>query len=265
KNLIYGYKRCAVDQRKLHPDDIIKLLNLDNFLKRKPEYLSGGEKRLVSLGRALLANPQAIIMDEPLTNIDTQLKYKILNYIEQIPNLLNIPIIYITHDVDELIHISSSLNKVEHGTLINQENNNQDLSIKDLLLAKHTIQNDLKVTIEKHDPSMGLTHVSASAGFFMIPQIDRGIGESLHCKINAQDVNLAIIPPLMTSIENTLPGIVEEITEIDQTLMLVKLSMGNTSSETIWSIISKQALKDLNLKTTQQIFALIKVSKIKVI
>ncbi|MBX7147397.1 MAG: ATP-binding cassette domain-containing protein, partial [Alphaproteobacteria bacterium] len=86
KNLIYGYKRCATSQRKLHPDDIIKLLNLDNFLKRKPEYLSGGEKRLVSLGRALLANPQAIIMDEPLTNIDTQLKYKILNYIEQIPN-----------------------------------------------------------------------------------------------------------------------------------------------------------------------------------
>lgn len=114
KNLTYGTK--SLDTEKF--DDIVTVLNIGSLLDRYPAMLSGGEKQRVAIGRALLTNPKLLLMDEPLSALDMPRKKELLSYINKLVSDLNIPIIYVTHNINEVKRIAQHVAVLEQGKLI---------------------------------------------------------------------------------------------------------------------------------------------------
>lgn len=113
KNLLYGAKEK--NPPLFH--DIIKLLGIAPLLKKRIAYLSGGEKQRIAIGRALLSSPDILLMDEPLSALDQNRKEEILSYLEAIPKQFNIPILYVTHNIEEAKRLSQEFIAVNRGDL----------------------------------------------------------------------------------------------------------------------------------------------------
>ena len=114
KNLTYGAKN--INRQKF--DEIINVLNINHLLKRYPAMLSGGEKQRVAIGRALLTNPKLLLMDEPLSALDMPRKKELLSYIDILVNELKMPIIYVTHNINEVKRIANYVVILEQGKLL---------------------------------------------------------------------------------------------------------------------------------------------------
>lgn len=114
KNLTYGAKSLNTEKF----DDIVTVLNIGSLLDRYPAMLSGGEKQRVAIGRALLTNPKLLLMDEPLSALDMPRKKELLSYINKLVSDLNIPIIYVTHNINEVKRIAQHVAVLEQGKLI---------------------------------------------------------------------------------------------------------------------------------------------------
>lgn len=114
KNLTYGAKN--INRQKF--DEIINVLNINHLLKRYPAMLSGGEKQRVAIGRALLTNPKLLLMDEPLSALDMPRKKELLSYIDTLVNEFKVPIIYVTHNINEVKRIANYVIILEQGKLL---------------------------------------------------------------------------------------------------------------------------------------------------
>ena len=108
-NLAYGLKRTPPAERKIGLEQIVALLGLEALLARRPHDLSGGEKQRVALGRALLANPRLLLMDEPLAALDQQRKDEVLPFIERLRDDLAVPIVYVSHAMEEVVRLADTL------------------------------------------------------------------------------------------------------------------------------------------------------------
>lgn len=100
-NLLYGYRLQTLDKRRFSPESVIELLEIAQLLDQKPRHLSGGERQRIALGRTLLAMPQLLLLDEPLNALNLSLKQPILQFLKEIPQRFDIPLIYVTHQLDE--------------------------------------------------------------------------------------------------------------------------------------------------------------------
>lgn len=114
KNLTYGARSLNTEKF----DDIVNVLNIGSLLDRYPAMLSGGEKQRVAIGRALLTNPKLLLMDEPLSALDMPRKKELLSYINKLVSDFNIPIIYVTHNINEVKRIAQHVAVLEQGKLI---------------------------------------------------------------------------------------------------------------------------------------------------
>lgn len=113
KNLLYGEKEKNPELFQ----QIIQLLGIEPLLKKRIAYLSGGEKQRISIGRALLSSPNILLMDEPLSALDQARKEEILSYLELIPEQFKIPILYVTHNVQEAERLSQEFIAVDKGNI----------------------------------------------------------------------------------------------------------------------------------------------------
>ncbi len=102
RNLLYGYKRTPKALRKIEPKDLIEVLDLGELLDRRADALSGGERQRVALGRAVLASPKLLLMDEPLSALDEALKYQIIPYLNAISERFSVPTLLISHSMNEM-------------------------------------------------------------------------------------------------------------------------------------------------------------------
>lgn len=116
RNLMYGYKRIPHPDRKISPDSLIDVLSLGPLLDRSVSKLSGGERQRVALGRTLLACPRLILMDEPLTGLDQELKYQIIPYLKRVLNEFNVPLMFISHSLKEMRLMSDTVLVVIKGS-----------------------------------------------------------------------------------------------------------------------------------------------------
>jgi molybdate transport system ATP-binding protein len=102
RNLFYGWRRTEAGERRIAPGALIRVLNLDHLLDRGVNRLSGGERQRVALGRTVLASPRLILMDEPLTGLDEELKFQIIPYLRKALDEFDIPLIFISHSLREM-------------------------------------------------------------------------------------------------------------------------------------------------------------------
>lgn len=253
-NLQYGMPSAMLPQF----DAIVELLGISHLLKRYPFTLSGGEKQRVAIGRALLTQPELLLMDEPLAALDLPRKQELMPYLEKLSQQVNIPIIYVTHSIEEIIRLASQLLLLERGKVIACGE-----------LESVWASEALRPWLQHRDPSsiMNVTLVGQHADYPMsalalgqchlwVNRIDRKIGQMLRIQIHAGDVSLVLEPPANSSIRNILPAQVDDIFPREDAGQLdVKLIVGG---QILWARITTWAGDDLKLRPGQHLYAQIK-------
>jgi molybdate transport system ATP-binding protein len=117
-NLLYGRRRNQCGNNDIDFDTVVDLLGIQHLLSRKPKTLSGGEKQRVAFGRAVLSNPEVLLMDEPLASLDDARKKEMLPFIKDLNTRFNIPILYVSHVLEEILTLTRNLITLANGKIV---------------------------------------------------------------------------------------------------------------------------------------------------
>jgi len=117
KNLLYGHQRCPVTERRIELDEVAEVLEISDLLEQKPDTLSGGQSQRVALGRAILASPRLLLMDEPLSALDDDLRYRIIPYLNLVSSRFRIPFLFISHSLVEMRLMAEMVAVLDKGGL----------------------------------------------------------------------------------------------------------------------------------------------------
>ncbi len=227
-------------------DQIVELMGIAPLLPRRPRDLSGGEKQRVALGRALLANPQLLLMDEPLSALDQARKDEILPFIERLRDQLQVPIVYVTHAMEEIVRLADTLVLMSEGRVV-AVGPLEDLTARlDLrpLTGRYEAGTVLRTKVAGQDLPFGLTELAFSGGRLRVPHLKLPLGTELRIRIRARDVALARSEPKDISILNVLPARVDEIGPEDGPLVDIKLRAGE---DTLWARLTARSRQELAL------------------
>jgi len=194
-NLEFGARR----RRNPAPDmeQVIGLLGIAPLLDRRPAKLSGGERQRVAMGRALLAGPRLLLMDEPLASIDAARKDEILPLIEQMRDAFRLPILFVSHAMDEIVRLADKMVLIEDGRVRAAGAPADLFSRLDLLDATGRAEagSVLEVQVAGHDDGDRLTRLAFPGGELLVPLLALPAGARLRVRIHARDVALALDPP----------------------------------------------------------------------
>ena len=254
-NLLYGWRRAGTRPHDRTVDAVIALLGLEALLKRQPRTLSGGERARVALGRALLMSPRALLLDEPLTALDAQRKAEILPYLERLVGETKIPMLYVSHALDEVTRLADRMVVLSEGRVV-AEGSLFDVTARlDLFTGKHLLPGAvLEAEIAGHDAAHGLTELAFDSEILVVPRIARAVGDRVRIRIDADDVMLALTKPEGVSANNVLSAVVAAIRE-DGPNADVQLRL---RSSLLVARITRRSLERLALKPGKSVFALIK-------
>jgi molybdate transport system ATP-binding protein len=209
-NLRFGMRRVASGTVRF--DDVIDLLGFAALLDRRPHTLSGGERQRVAIGRALLAQPHLLLMDEPLAGLDAARKAEILRYLTRLKTALNLPVLYVTHAMDEAAELAGSLVLVDGGHVVAHGTVSEVAARADLPLA---LRDDagalLMCQVAENDAFRSLTRLEGSGATFWVPLLDRPVGSGCRIRVPAREVILAGRGPDAISLHNVVRGTVHRI------------------------------------------------------
>lgn len=267
-NLLYGARRAAADKAdgrrttaELSLDDVVSLLGLSHLLDRSPEKLSGGERQRVAVGRALLARPRILLMDEPLSALDRMTKEDILPYFEMLHEALSVPIIYVSHDLAEIERLADTLVLLDKGRVLacgSLQELQTDLSLPLLTMPGATVV--LDGTAAARDETFMLTRFDVAGGHLIVPGLHGALGQIRRLRISASDVSLAKSAATDSTILNCLPA---RIVSIDDPhggpQVTVILALGaDDNGDRIAARITRRSLTVLALKPGDDVYAQIK-------
>ncbi|RLM21117.1 molybdenum ABC transporter ATP-binding protein [Brenneria alni] len=251
-NLRYGMARTMSGQF----DDIVGLLGIERILNRYPLTLSGGEKQRVAIGRALLTAPELLLMDEPLASLDLPRKRELLPYLERLAKEVNIPILYVSHSMEEILRLADRVLVLDQGRVKAQGILEEVWASSALRpwLPREEQSSILNVRVLAHHERYAMTALSLGDRHLWVGRVDAPINTPLRIRINAADVSLVLQPPMVSSIRNILPARVIECIDVEAQIE-VKLAVGN---QTLWARITPWARDDLGLRPDQQLYAQVK-------
>lgn len=254
KNLTYGCKRP--NSAKFL--QIIELLGIQSLLKRYPNHLSGGEKQRVAIGRALLTEPDILLMDEPLSALDLPRKKELLNYLDTLAKQVSIPILYVSHSLDEIIRLADYLLLLENGKAIAFDRlpliwqsdafrawqpDSQKISLLELPLMAEDDEYQMQ-TIALGTQRLWLDKTASDWP-----------NKRQRITIASCDVSLSLEKPTLSSNRNILQGRICKLESNNNRLDVAVYVEG----EIIWASINQWAEQRLNLQQGQQVYMQIKM------
>lgn len=257
-NLAYATKRSAGIKSDITLDKVVAALDLAPLLQRRVAALSGGEKQRVAVGRALLTKPGLMLMDEPLSALDMKRRAAILPLIRSLPDVFGLPVIYVTHAIDEVAQLADRLALMEAGS-IRAEGSLEALLADpelDYLTGRFEAGVVLNATITGHDTAFQLTTLMSYGQLLTMPLVPVGIGETVRLRIRARDVALATQIPQGLSIRNVLPTQIMTISaEPESAFAEVILAFGDAK---LRSRITRASIAELQLQEGMPVYALVK-------
>ena len=254
-NLDYAARRARPRPESRERAAIIDMLGLGHLLDRHPRLLSGGEKQRVALGRALLTSPRVLLLDEPLAALDQGRKAEILPYLETLRDERRIPIIYVSHAIDEVARLADDIVLLNDGGVAAAGPVEDVLSRLDLfpLTGRFEAGAALRATVATQDRQTQMTEARFSGGSIWIPGLAANIGQSLRLRIRARDVMLARTEPDAISANNILAATITEFREEPGPYLDVRLACGDSFLLARITRMSRE-----RLEPGDQVFAVIK-------
>ena len=256
-NLRYGARRAPRGATGPEFEEVVALLGIGGLLSRLPRGLSGGERQRVALGRALLSRPQLLLMDEPLAALDGARRAEILPFLEGLRDEWGLPILYVTHALDEVDRLADTMVLVEGGRVLAVGAPEALATRTDLpvLSGRRDAGALLLARVESHDGLRGLTELAFAGGRLLIPLRPEGVGARLRLRLRARDVALAIEAPRGISTHNVLHGVVAAVDAVGAHEAIVTVQVGPTA---LLARLTRDAVERLALLPGVGAYALVK-------
>ncbi|RUR46290.1 molybdenum ABC transporter ATP-binding protein [Vreelandella populi] len=255
-NLTYGMRSLAPQRF----DEIVELLGIEALLERMPGMLSGGEARRVAIGRALLSEPQLLLMDEPLTGLDGARKDELLRYITRLTQQVDIPVIYVSHDAKEITDIADHLVVLKAGQVRASDKLGALLQRFDLTheLGGFDAASLLEGIVVAHDEAYGLTHLALDNEHqLVLPGTSAPMGSRIRVRILARDIALALTPPANTSYRNQLNATISDFAILPEAPYTVELHL-RIGTFVLRARLTRKSWDEMGLKQGMQVTALIR-------
>lgn len=258
-NIEYGMRRSAYDDGPGF-DAVIDLLGLGALLARRPGELSGGEAQRVAIARALLRAPRFVLMDEPLASLDAARKAEILPYLERLHAAAALPIIYVSHNIDEIARLCDHLVVLEDGRVAASGSLQSVLVQLELpQLAGEEAGSVVTGRIAALDAEYELTLLAFSGGALWLPGRLGEIGDALRLRIRASDISLSRERPATTTVLNLLDVVVDAVQAPRGPTQLLRLLAGE---EKLLARITRRSCTELGLQAGDRLVAQIKAAAV---
>ena len=264
-NILYGLKLTAPDRRKVDLEALVELLELEPLMDRRPSSLSTGERQRVALARALATSPDLLLMDEPLGSLDIALRGHILRYLNSLHHTLDIPMVYVSHSISEVLALADMALVISQGRQLAFDAPRKVLlePYVHSLVGTGALENLLDVQVVERIDSNSLTGARIGGGAVLwiagvSPRVRQG--DTISIAIRAGDIIVAVDRPERISARNILKGRIEDIHQVEHSV-LVSADVGTT----MLVEITPEARDALELREGQDIFLVIKSSSILVL
>ena len=254
-NLDYAEQR-AHGRAAAPRSDLVSWLGLGELLERQPETLSAGQKQRVAICRALLNAPELLLLDEPLANLDHRARRECLTLLQQLADRLDLPMLYVSHDIEEVSTLADHILLLDGGRLVDQ---GSMLAMSSRLDSRLSHQEQaaaiLLGEVARQDDAFGLTEISVEGQTVYVNHLDQPIGSRRRLRIPARDVSICRQRPGDSSILNILPVIIEEVEDCTDARLLLRLALGE---QHLLARITRKSAQVLDLAAGDQVFAQIK-------
>jgi len=254
-NLRFAAKRSGSEAF----DNVVKTLDLAPLLGRQVAALSGGEKQRVAIGRTLLTNPRLLLMDEPLAALDHARKTQLLPYIARLPEVFGLPVIYVTHSVEEVTRLADRMVVLAGGKVLAAGDVADTLARLDIAEAsgKFEAGSVVRAVVTGQDERFRLTMLKVAGQALSMPASAVEVGAELRLRIRARDVAIALVRPEGLSIRNVLKGrILEVLQETETAFAELLLDVGE--EQKLRARITRASVAELGLLVGDDVFALVK-------
>jgi len=257
RNLLYGRWFAPRGLPREDLGRVVALLGIGHLLERRPSRLSGGETQRVAIGRALLAGPRLLLLDEPMAALDAARREEILPYIERLRDESRIPVVYVSHAIGEVARLANTVVLVGGGRVAAAGPVAEILGRRELaaIVGEEEAGAVFQAEVIGHDEVHHLSLLSSGAGTIAIPRLDAAPGASVRLRIRARDVIVALRPPEGMSALNVLRGTIRQVRASGPASMELRLDCGGVS---ILAAITRRSCQALALSVGMSVYAIAK-------
>jgi molybdate transport system ATP-binding protein len=254
-NLDFARQRAPRDGAP-DPSQVSAWLDLEPLLSRQPGKLSAGQRQRVAIGRAVLANPRLLLLDEPLANLDRSAGRQCLDYLQRLARAMSLPMLYVSHDIEEVAQLADRLLLLRQGQVVEQGPLIELCSRLDTSIAHEEQAAAIVVgTVAAHDTTFGLTEISLEGQSLYVNHLPEQAGAERRVRIPARDVSICRQRPSDSSILNILSVTLEEIEQTAHARVLLRLALGE---QHLLARITRKSASQLGLQAGDRLYAQIK-------
>jgi len=257
RNLQYGLTRTRAPQRTIAFDQIVSLLGLQSFLHRQPYQLSGGERQRVSLGRALLSQPALLLLDEPLAALDAARRDEVLPYLERLRDNLSIPMVYVSHQFDEVLQLATHVVLMDAGHVVAQGSLSEVSLVPQLraIVGPDSVGAVVDGVVTAVDATCGIAELRVGSGSLNVGVTSVRVGERVRVQLLARDIILATEEPHGLSVRNQIRGVITSVVNDEDDARLVTVDVGGAN---VLSRVTRGAVEALGLVNGMSVWVLVK-------
>ena len=263
ENILFGAGRqTAEDSKAISMNHVVEVLEISNLLRRPVTVLSGGEAQRVALARAILSRPRLLLLDEPLAALDIGLKERILPYLGRVRDEFSVPMIYVTHNLTEVLALADWVLMIRQGRLVAQGVPQKVLrSARDMELGEDQFENIFTATLVESDRRAGRTKVRLPSGLELwVPFVTPPVDSALKIRVSPDDILLGTQRPEGISAGNVLPGTVKKIETVAAEVLLT-ISAGDE----FYVRLTFSAVDRLRLVERTPVFLIIKTRSFRLL